>query len=91
MKSAGIAAVLSVIFSGLGQIYNGQIFKGLVILLVQAANVFVVTEFFIASIILIPLAFISIPFAVVLWVWAIYDAYRGAEKINRRRAGRELW
>lgn len=90
MKSAGIAAVLSVIFSGLGQIYNGQIFKGLVILLVQAANVFVVTEFFIASIILIPLAFISIPLAIIIWVWAIYDAYSSAEKINRR-AGREIW
>lgn len=30
--NAGIAAVLSFIFSGLGQIYNGQIKKGLVIM-----------------------------------------------------------
>ena len=29
---AGIAAVLSFVFSGLGQLYNGQIVKGLVII-----------------------------------------------------------
>lgn len=29
---AGIAAVLSFVFNGLGQIYNGQIFKGLLII-----------------------------------------------------------
>lgn len=91
MKSAGSAAVLSVIFSGLGQIYNGQIFKGIVVLVLQATNVFVVTEFFIASIILIPLALLSIPFAIIVWIWAVYDAYSNAEKINRRRGAREVW
>ena len=34
MKNAGIAAVLSFFISGLGQIYNGQIIKGLFIVLV---------------------------------------------------------
>ena len=38
-KSAGLAAVLSFLIPGLGQIYNGQIVKGLIIVVVQAINV----------------------------------------------------
>ena len=70
MKSAGLAAVLSFFISGLGQIYNGQILKGLVIIVVQIINGALTT-------ILIG----WIPLAIV-WVWAIIDAYREAERIN---------
>ena len=35
-KSAGLAAVLSFLIPGLGQIYNGHIVKGLMIVVVQA-------------------------------------------------------
>jgi TM2 domain-containing membrane protein YozV len=73
MKSAGLAAVLSFFISGLGQIYNGQILKGLVIIVVQIINAALTT-------ILIG----WIPLAIV-WVWAIIDAYREAERINARR------
>jgi TM2 domain-containing membrane protein YozV len=73
MKSAGLAAVLSFFISGLGQIYNGQILKGLVIIVVQVINGALTT-------ILIG----WIPLAIV-WVWAIIDAYREAERINARR------
>jgi TM2 domain-containing membrane protein YozV len=73
MKSAGLAAVLSFFISGLGQMYNGQILKGLVILVVQIINGALTT-------ILIG----WIPLAIV-WVWAIIDAYREAERINARR------
>jgi TM2 domain-containing membrane protein YozV len=73
MKSAGLAAVLSFFISGLGQIYNGQILKGLVIIVVQIINGALTT-------ILIG----WIPLAIV-WVWAIIDAYREAERINARR------
>ncbi len=73
MKSAGLAAVLSFLISGLGQIYNGQIGKGLVILVVQAINVALMS---------ILIGYVT--FAIV-WVWAIYDAYRAADKINARR------
>ena len=75
MKNSGIAAVLSFFISGLGQIYNGQIIKGLVILVVQSINLAL-------TVILIG----WIPFAIV-WVWAIFDAYSVAERIN---AGRQL-
>jgi TM2 domain-containing membrane protein YozV len=73
MKSAGLAAILSFFISGLGQIYNGQILKGLVIIVVQIINGALTT-------ILIG----WIPLAIV-WVWAIIDAYREAERINARR------
>ena len=73
MKSAGLAAVLSFFISGLGQIYNGQILKGLLIIVVQLINGALTT-------ILIG----WIPLAIV-WVWAIIDAYREAERINARR------
>jgi TM2 domain-containing membrane protein YozV len=73
VKSAGLAAVLSFFISGLGQIYNGQILKGLVIIVVQIINGALTT-------ILIG----WIPLAIV-WVWAIIDAYREAERINARR------
>ncbi len=73
MKNAGLAAVLSFFISGLGQIYNGRILKGLVIIVVQAINGALTT----VLIGWIPLA--------IVWVWAIIDAYREAERINARQ------
>ena len=72
MKNAGIAAVLSFFISGLGQIYNGQILKGLVIIVVQVING-ILTSILIGW---IPLA--------IVWVWAIFDAYFVAERKNAR-------
>ena len=72
MKNPGIAAVLSFFISGLGQIYNGQIIKGLVILVVQLINL-ALTGILIGW---IPL--------IVVWVWAIFDAYLVAERKNTR-------
>lgn len=79
MKSAGLAAALSALINGLGQIYNGQILKGIVIIVVQIIN---------GALTAILIGWILIP---IVWVWAVYDAYREAEKINRRRGGREAW
>ncbi|MGD0331190.1 MAG: zinc-ribbon domain-containing protein [Nitrososphaeria archaeon] len=69
-KSVALAAALSFIFVGLGQIYNGQIRKGI--------------EFIIAGIVCIILIFVLIgtPLYFVLWVYSIYDAYNTAKKIN---------
>jgi TM2 domain-containing membrane protein YozV len=73
MKSAGLAAVLSFFISGLGQIYNGQILKGLVIIVFQVINGALTT---------ILIGWIALA---IVWVWAIIDAYREAERINARR------
>jgi TM2 domain-containing membrane protein YozV len=37
----GIAAILSFIFNGLGQLYNGQIKKGLLIILLSSLSMFI--------------------------------------------------
>ncbi|MCM8780803.1 MAG: hypothetical protein NC908_02635 [Candidatus Omnitrophica bacterium] len=42
ISNGGIAAVLSFIFNGLGQLYNGQIFKGLTIVFLSSASMIVV-------------------------------------------------
>lgn len=71
VKNPGIAAVLSFLFTGLGQIYNGQIAKGIALIVVQAINIalmFVVIGFFTYFIV---------------WIYGLYDAYKTAERINR--------
>jgi len=70
MKSPGLAAVLSFFFCGLGQIYNGQILKGLI---------FVVTYLTSWWMMWIVIGFITTP---IMWIWGIVDAYRVAQKIN---------
>lgn len=76
MKSPGIAAVLSFLIQGLGQIYNGQILKGLFLVVLQAINVLLMN---------VLIGFITYP---IVLVYAVYDAYRSAERINARRGGR---
>lgn len=41
IKHPGVAAVLSFVFNGLGQLYNGQIIKGLVIISLSAISMFI--------------------------------------------------
>ena len=71
-KNPGVAAVLSFLFLGLGQIYNGQLAKGLLTYLVGA--ILAIT----GSVLFVP--WMLIP---VLWLWAIYDAYDYAENFNK--------
>ncbi len=75
MKSPGLAAVLSFFLPGLGQVYNGRIAKGLV-LFVLGPLVFlgVLGWVVIGYVLFVP-----------LWIYAIYDAYRTAERINAAR------
>ena len=40
-KNPGLAAVLSFVFNGLGQLYNGQIAKGLVIIFFSAVSILI--------------------------------------------------
>lgn len=73
MKSPGLAAVLSFLIQGLGQIYNGQILKGLFLVVLQAINVALMN---------VLIGFITYP---IVLVYAVYDAYRVAERTNDRR------
>ena len=71
-KNAGIAAVLSFFVTGLGQIYNGQIFKGILLILIQIDN---------GLLLYILIGFITMP---IVWLYGVINAYRHAERINRR-------
>lgn len=70
MKNPGIAAVLSALWVGFGQIYNGQIGKGLLFMILQILN---------CLLLFIVIGFITVP---AFWIYGIYDAYKTAEKIN---------
>ncbi len=72
MKSSGLAAVLSFFVPGVGQIYNGQILKGL--LLFAVATVCAWLMVLLIGVILYP----------VVWIFGIYDAYSSAERISAR-------
>lgn len=70
MKSLGLAAVLSFFICSLGQIYNGQIVKGLI---------FLVAYFISWWMMYIIVGFITTP---ILWILGIVDAYRTPQRID---------
>jgi TM2 domain-containing membrane protein YozV len=70
-KSSGIAVVLSFFIPGLGQIYNGQIGKGIVFIILAA--IFAVLTTLLIGLILYPL----------LWIYGMYDAYKTAAATNK--------
>lgn len=70
-KSPGIAAICSFFITGLGQIYNGQIGKGIL---------FFVIGVILALLMMVVIGFILFP---IFWIYNIYDAYKTAEKINQ--------
>jgi TM2 domain-containing membrane protein YozV len=69
LKNPYVASGLSVI-SGVGQIYNGQTHKGL----------FYLASFFICLV--LSSFYIMFLILIVVWFYAIYDAYITAKKIN---------
>ena len=91
---AGIAAVLSFVFNGLGQIYNGQIKKGLFIVFLSSLSmlIFIIGAILIAywmlgkSIISLQIIYGLLFFCLglllicILGIWAILDAHNVAKK-----------
>ncbi len=71
MKNAGLAAVLSFLWTGLGQIYNGQIGKGILFMVAQFVNFWLL---------FVLIGFLTVP---AFWIYGMVDAYRTAERINR--------
>jgi len=70
LKNPGLAAVASFFFAGLGQIYNGEIGKGVLLMVVQVINIFLC---------FVGIGLITYP---VTWIYGMWDAYKTAEKIN---------
>jgi TM2 domain-containing membrane protein YozV len=69
-RSPGAAAVLSFFWCGLGQIYNGQIGKGIGMM---------IAYFISAILIYLLIGLITTP---ILWIWGMIDAYNTAERLN---------
>lgn len=71
-KSEALALILSLLIPGLGQIYNGQVSKGA--MMIVAAIVCAVLTF----------VFFSIGILyIVLWIYAMYDAFKDAKEYNQ--------
>jgi TM2 domain-containing membrane protein YozV len=81
-KSPVIALILSFFLTGLGQMYNREISKGIIFLIV-AILLGILTFIFVYTCV------ISIPF----WIYGMYDAYTRADMYNRslRATGRPPW
>jgi len=69
-KNPGLAAVASFFFAGLGQIYNGEVFKGFLLMMIQVINVILM---------IVLIGFVLYP---IVWVYGIWDAYKTAERYN---------
>ena len=96
MKNPGVAAVLSFLWTGLGQIYNGQLVKGLI---AAAIYMFLGVISYMSAVEFQRQASLARWFGgerpsalglglrltvlMALWIWGIVDAHRAAVRINR--------
>jgi TM2 domain-containing membrane protein YozV len=93
VREPGIAAVLSFCFNGLGQIYNGQIRKGITIM---GFSVIFMTCVIVTAVYLAYIFWLNPQQIIQLWLWflflmlsiiavgiigiySIYDAYKGSK------------
>jgi len=73
-KNPSIATILSFFFMGLGQIYNGQVGKGVVFIILYGISV---------ALMWVVIGFVTTP---ILWIWGMVDANNSAKKINEKMA-----
>lgn len=71
-KNPALAAILSLLINGLGQIYNGEVGKGLIIIVIQIINALLTT------------IFIGFFTGTLVYIWAVYDAYVTAKRLNEQ-------
>ena len=69
-KSPIMALILSLLVCGLGQFYNGQPKKGIILLISAMVS---------GLLILLVIGFVLLP---IVWIYNLYDAYTTAEKIS---------
>lgn len=72
MRSPLLAAILSLIVAGLGQIYNGQVVKGIVFIVLQLIN---------TALTAVLIGWLFMP---IVGLWAMIDAYLVARNNNER-------
>jgi len=93
----GVAAVLSFVFNGLGQIYNGQIKKGFFLIFLSTISMLLMITGGVLAIIYLSKALVisrplvvslivfllGIIFAAAIGIFSIFDAYNTARKLNQ--------
>jgi TM2 domain-containing membrane protein YozV len=100
-KSSGLAAVLSFFWCGLGQIYNGEILKGLALMVAYPFCVWIgVTFSFVGTFAAAPpeaeslsvlapgfmvIGILMLLVALPMWVFGMINAYRTADAMNHRQ------
>ncbi len=75
-KNPSIAVILSFFYAGLGQLYNGQIGKGILFLLLYSASL---------ALCWVVVGYVTTP---ILWIWGMVDANKSAHSINSQLAQR---
>ena len=98
-KSKGIAAVLSFIWSGLGQMYVGKVGRGLALMFIHFVTVIIGPFVVLAGGLfggpggLLGGGLLILILPITLWAWNIFDAYNQAKKHNDsvRNSGRCPW
>lgn len=97
VRDPGVAAVLSFCFNGLGQVYNGQIKKGITIMALSGISItcVIITAVYLAYLFWINpqqifslciwfiILTVSIIAVGIVGIYSIYDAYKEA-KINKK-------
>ncbi len=73
-KNPSTATILSFFFMGLGQIYNGQIGKGIIFIILYGISV---------ALMWVVIGFVTTP---ILWIYGMVDANNSAKKINENMA-----
>ena len=79
-SNPGLSTLLSFLWPGLGQLYNGQVFKGAAFVIIQCVlwpGSFVLSNAITGNLFLGPLLFFSPPTA--FWIYGMIDAKRVAE------------
>ena len=61
---------MSILFTGLGQVYNGEPGKGIVMIIVQMINI---------ALMLVVIEFITFP---IMWIYGIWGANKRAKELN---------
>jgi len=83
-----IGGLISGLFIGLGQLYNGQIKKAIILSVAHVAGWAVIVVAYVLLSIVTPGigAIVCLPALLIplsIWAYALYDAYVTAEKINK--------
>jgi hypothetical protein len=84
LKDPASAAAMSMLHGGLGQIYNGEIAKGIGLIVAKVVVLIVVIGMFVAGV-----WYFAVPLLVLgwggLWAFGVWDAYRSASRHNQQQ------